>query len=433
MKNPPLHRYATRPGLYFTDDGGADAVVRSETADQVWFCVLEPLNQPSAFYADAVRLFNEPDVSFIEQAKTQRICTRRIPSLNLRETLFHMDGPNYGLWYVHLPKAWDGMQYGYRVNGPWDPNHGVSFNPYKLLLDPYAKGIEGKMELDPGAFAYECEIKNGKVAGSPFGPMSTVDSLGHMPVSVAIDDRDINKHMGEPSHPHVPWSKTVIYELHVKGFTANAPWLPPELRGTYAGLAHPATLSYLQDLGVTSIELLPIQAKQSELFLQERNRTNYWGYSTLGYFAPEASYATKQAQEAGAGAVRQEVIDMVRAMHEAGFEVIMDVVYNHTCESGRKARPSAGVDSTTSPITDGPKTRSVACTTRRDAAIRLTSPTRTSPPSPWIRFATGPSESASTASASTLRRRWRVLTANSRDTTRSCTRCAPICCSATSR
>ena len=258
MKNPPLHRYATRPGLYFTDDGGADAVVRSETADQVWFCVLEPLDQPSAFYADAARLFNEPGLTFIDQAKKQRICTRRIPSLNLRETLFRMDGPNYGLWYVHVPQAWDGMQYGYRVNGPWDPNHGVSFNPYKLLLDPYAKGIEGKMELDPGAFAYKCEIKNGKVAGSPFGPMSTVDSLGHMPVSVAIDDRDINKHMGEPSHPHVPWSKTVIYELHVKGFTANAPWLPPELRGTYAGLAHPATLSYLQDLGVTSIELLPI-------------------------------------------------------------------------------------------------------------------------------------------------------------------------------
>ena len=150
MKNPPLHRYATRPGLYFTDDGGADAVVRSETADQVWFCVLEPLDQPSAFYADAARLFNEPGLTFIDQAKKQRICTRRIPSLNLRETLFRMDGPNYGLWYVHVPQAWDGMQYGYRVNGPWDPNHGVSFNPYKLLLDPYAKGIEGKMELDPG-------------------------------------------------------------------------------------------------------------------------------------------------------------------------------------------------------------------------------------------------------------------------------------------
>lgn len=334
MKNPPLHRYATRPGLYFTDDGGADAVVRSETADQVWFCVLEPLDQPSAFYADAVRLFNEPGLTFIDQAKKQRICTRRIPSLNLRETLFRMDGPNYGLWYVHVPQAWDGMQYGYRVNGPWDPDHGVSFNPYKLLLDPYAKGIEGSMELDPGAFSYECEIVNGKVKGSPFGPMSTIDSVGHVPVSVAIDDRATNKHDGEPSHPHVAWSKTVIYELHVKGFTANAPWLPKELRGTYAGLAHPATLSYLQDLGVTSIELLPIQAKQSELFLQERGRVNYWGYSTLGYFAPEASYATKRSQEAGAAAVRQEVIDMVRALHEAGFEVIMDVVYNHTCESG---------------------------------------------------------------------------------------------------
>lgn len=334
MRNPPLHRYATRPGLYFTDDGGADAVVRSETADQVWFCVLEPLDQPSAFYAEAVRLFNEPDISFIEQVQSQKICTRRIPSLNLRETLFMMDGPNYGLWYVHIPKAWDGMHYGYRVNGPWDPNHGVSFNPYKLLLDPYAKGIDGSMKLNPGAFAYACEIMNGKVKGSPFGPMSTVDSLGHMPVSVAIDDRDANKHEGEPSHPHVAWSKTIIYELHVKGFTANAPWLPKELRGTYAGLAHPSTLSYLQDLGVTSIELMPIQAKQPELFLQERGRTNYWGYSTLGYFAPEPSYATRAAQEAGAAAVRKEVIDMVRALHEAGFEVIMDVVYNHTCESG---------------------------------------------------------------------------------------------------
>ena len=226
MKNPSLHRYATRPGLYFTDDGGADAIVRSETADQLWFCVLEPLDQPSAFYADAVRLFNEPGLTFIDQAMKQRICTRRIPSLNLRETLFRMDGPNYGLWYVHVPQAWDGMQYGYRVNGPWDPDHGVSFNPYKLLLDPYAKGIEGSMELDPGAFSYECEIVNGKVKGSPFGPMSTIDSVGHVPVSVAIDDRATNKHDGEPSHPHVAWSKTVIYELHVKGFTANALGFP---------------------------------------------------------------------------------------------------------------------------------------------------------------------------------------------------------------
>lgn len=115
-----------------------------------------------------------------------------------------------------------------------------------------------------------------KVIGSAYGAMSTVDSLGHMPVSVAIDDRDTHKHEGDPQHPHVPWRKTVIYEMHVKGFTANAPWLPESLRGTYAGLAHPTTLAYLQGLGITSIELLPIMAKQDELFLQEHGRKNYW-------------------------------------------------------------------------------------------------------------------------------------------------------------
>ena len=334
MRNPPLHRYATRPGLYFTDDGGADVIVRSETAGQVWLCVLEPVDKPSAFFQDAIRLFSDPGVSFIQQIHEFPVCTRIIEHLYLRETLFRMNGPNYGLWYVHLPKAWDGMQYGYRVDGAWDPKHGVRFNPYKFLLDPYGKGIEGSMELDPAAFSYQCEVHDRKVVGSAYGAMSTIDSLGHVPVSVAIDDRDIHKHEGDPGHPHVPWRKTVIYEMHVKGFTANAPWLPEELRGTYAGLAHPITLAYLQNLGVTTIELLPIQAKQDELFLQEHGRKNYWGYSTLSYFSPEPSYATKAAQEHGAGAVRQEVIDMVRALHEAGFEVIMDVVYNHTCEGG---------------------------------------------------------------------------------------------------
>ena len=334
MRNPPLHRYATRPGFYFTDDGGADVVVRSETAGQVWLCVLESIDQPSAFFQDAIRLFSDPGSSFIRQIHEFPVCTRIIEHLYLRETLFRMTGPNYGLWYVHLPKAWDGMRYGYRVDGAWDPKHGVRFNPYKFLLDPYGKGVEGSMELDPAAFSYACEVQDRKVIGSAYGEMSTVDSLGHVPVSVAIDDRDIHKHVGDPDHPHVPWRKTVIYELHVKGFTANAPWLPEELRGTYAGLAHPITLAYLQNLGVTSIELLPIQAKQDELFLQEHGRHNYWGYSTLSYFSPEPSYATKAAQAKGATAVRLEVINMVRALHEAGFEVIMDVVYNHTCEGG---------------------------------------------------------------------------------------------------
>ncbi|MDE5640903.1 MAG: glycogen debranching enzyme GlgX, partial [Bifidobacterium castoris] len=217
------------------------------------------------------------------------------------------------------------------------------------LLPPSSKGIDGSLPRHPAAFAYDCSLKNGLIKGSAWGAMNRLDSLGKVPISVAIDDRDVTKHDADPSHPHVPWSRTVIYELHVKGFTAKAPWLPEELRGTYAGLAHPTTLAYLQGLGVTSIELLPIMAKQSEVFLQERNCANYWGYSTLSFFSPEPSYATRTAQRRGARAVRHEVIEMVRALHSAGFEVIMDVVFNHTCEGGN-AGPSVcwrGLDNLT--------------------------------------------------------------------------------------
>lgn len=334
MKSPNLYRYATRPGVYFTDDGGADIVVRSETADRMWLSVLEPIDRPSRFYNETVRYVLGNDTDFFADSHQHQIYTRKLPSSPLRETLFLMEGPRYGLWYVHISHAWDGMRYGFRAEGKWDPEHSLRFNPNKLLLDPFAKGIDGAMTLHPAAFSYECELVDGKIVGDPNGAPSKLDSLGYVPLSVAIDDRDITKHDNEPNHPHIPWSKTVIYELHVKGFTANAPWLPEELRGTYAGLAHPNTLSYLQHLGVTSIELLPIMAKQPELFLQERGSTNYWGYSTLNFFSPEPSYATRKAQEEGPTAVRQEVIDMVRALHEAGFEVIMDVVFNHTCEGG---------------------------------------------------------------------------------------------------
>ena len=221
------HRYATRPGLYFTEDGGADVIVRSETADQVWLCIYEKVDQPTAFFNDAIRIFDDSATPFINEIHEHAVCTRIIEPMYVRETLFRMDGPNYGLWYVHLPKAWDGMRYAYRVDGAWDPSKGLRFNPYKLLLDPYGKGIDGRMKLSPAAFSYQCDVsEDGKVRGSAFGPMSTVDALGNMPVSVAIDDRDKTKHDADPSHPHVPWSKTVLYELHVKGFTANAPCCP---------------------------------------------------------------------------------------------------------------------------------------------------------------------------------------------------------------
>ena len=203
MQLPQLHRYATRPGLFFTEDGGADVVARSETAEQLWFCVLESLDVPSAFYNDAVRIHDDADsAEFIQAMQQHRICTRVVRGLRMRETLFRMDGPNYGLWYLHLPKAWNGMHYGYRAQGAWDPKHGLRFNPYKFLIDPYAKGVEGRMRLDPAAFAYECEIDaEGHVKGSAWGAMNRLDSLGKVPMSIAIDDRDVTKHDADPSHP----------------------------------------------------------------------------------------------------------------------------------------------------------------------------------------------------------------------------------------
>lgn len=334
MHNPPLHRYATRPGFYFTDDGGADAVVRSETADQLWLCIYEPADRPATNPEGAVTLDMSSHEARMRQLRENPVCTRVIERLGLRETLLLMQGPNYGLWYVHVPHAWDGMRYAYRADGAWDPQHGVRFNPYKVLLDPYSKGIDGRMKLDAGAFSYRCDVVDRTVVNADHESRSDVDSLGTTPISVALDDRRPAGSAEPPTHPHVPWSTTIVYELHVRGFTAKAPWLPPALRGTYAGLAHPTTIAYLTSLGVTSIELLPIQAKQDEIFLQERNRHNYWGYSTLGFFAPEPSYATQHAREEGPKSVLREVIDMVRALHEAGLEVIMDVVYNHTCEGG---------------------------------------------------------------------------------------------------
>lgn len=337
MRNPSLHRYATRPGLYLTDDGGADVIVWSETAQRMWVSVIEDLHEPSVYYDIATPLAQGHTLALPESLRLYPVAVREVPAVGLRETLFAMQGPEYGMWSVHIPYLKDGMRYGIRADGAWNPKRGVQFNPYKILLDPCGKGIDGQMQLVPEAFSYECSIDaQGNISGSAYGPMSKLDSLGFVPLSVVIDDRDEHKHAGDPEHPHVPWSTTILYELHVKGFTQTAPWLPEELRGTYAGLAHPQTITYLQRLGITSVELLPIFAKQTEVAVAQRGLTNYWGYSTLGYFAPEPSYATARAQRAGAQAVRQEVIDMVRALHEAGIEVILDVVYNHTCESGNE-------------------------------------------------------------------------------------------------
>jgi glycogen operon protein len=338
MKRPLLHRYATRPGFFLTQDGGADAVVWSENAESMWLSVIEDRSQPSTFadlafsYAPELNTQDTEETSFFDFAAQHSVVSREIG--DYRETLLSMNGPNYGRWFVHLPHAWDGMRYGYRAGGAWNPKSGLRFNPYKFLIDPCAKGIEGSVQHSASLFPYECTMADGVAQGNAFGSMSTQDSLGDVPFSVVVDDRDENKHDDDPDHPHIPWASTLIYELHVKGFTQKAPWLPEGLRGTYAGLADPHTIGYLKELGITSVELLPIFAKQTEPSVKSRGAENYWGYSTLNFFSPEPSYATETARCKGPRAIRQEVIDMVHSLHEAGIEVILDVVYNHSCEGG---------------------------------------------------------------------------------------------------
>ena len=238
-----------------------------------------------------------------------------------------MHGPQRGAWGAHVSGVGPGQRYAYRVHGEWNPSEGLLANPRKLTLDPYARALEGAPVLGPEIFAHEVDADYNPLY-VPFTP-SALDSAGHVAVGVVTG----------PSFPVVPGPKvpqerTVIYETHVKGLTLNMSGVPPELRGTYAGLAHPVTVNYLKNLGVTTIEVLPIHASFSEVFLLTRGRTNYWGYSTLSYFAPEPSYATRAARRAGPQAVLDEVRGMVSILHEAGLEIIMDVVYNHTCESG---------------------------------------------------------------------------------------------------
>ncbi|GHG56910.1 glycogen operon protein GlgX homolog [Flavimobilis marinus] len=239
-----------------------------------------------------------------------------------------LEGPVLGVWRAHVPGVQPGQRYGFRVDGPWDPRAGLRYNPAKLLVDPYARGIEGDLEYGAEAFGY---LTDATGAGDPYGPRSPHDSLGHVPLSVVVGPGFTPR---TADRPRVPWSDTVLYEAHVRGLTMNLPDVPAELRGTYAGVAHPATIAHLRALGVTTIELLPVHASTNEHHLVDKGLTNYWGYNTIGFFAPEPRYAMASSRAAGAGAVLDEVKGMVQLLHEAGIEVVLDVVYNHTCEGG---------------------------------------------------------------------------------------------------
>ncbi|WP_326836599.1 glycogen debranching protein GlgX [Amycolatopsis rhabdoformis] len=222
----------------------------------------------------------------------------------------------FGVWHGLVPGVTPGQRYGYRVHGPYDPGRGLRCNPAKLLVDPYAHRISGRL-TDLGA-------AQGFVGDPDRGPASTVDSLGSVPLSVVTSP-------GGPDtgvKPEVPFEESVIYELHVKGFTELHPFIPEALRGTYLGLAHPVAIEHLTRLGVTTVELLPVHAFADEPSLVKAGRHNYWGYSPLGYFAPHPGYASEPGREV------EEFRTMVAALHAANIEVIVDVVFNHTCEGG---------------------------------------------------------------------------------------------------
>lgn len=218
-----------------------------------------------------------------------------------------------------VPSLRPGTLYGLRVHGPYDPEQGHRCNPNKLLVDPYAKALWGDPDWSAHVFGYP--------VGQPDGDLQAClhDSANGVPRSVVVDDAF---DWGTDAPPAVPWRKTVIYEAHVKGLTKLHPAVPENLRGTYLGVCHPAVLEHLKALGVTAIELLPIHEAADDGHLIEKGLRNYWGYSTLGFFAPEQHYATDRSP----GAAVREFKTMVKALHSAGIEVILDVVYNHTCE-----------------------------------------------------------------------------------------------------
>ncbi|MFI1168216.1 glycogen debranching protein GlgX [Streptomyces sp. NPDC020801] len=221
------------------------------------------------------------------------------------------------VWHGYLPGTGPGQRYGYRVHGPWHPAAGHRCNPKKLLLDPYARAVDGQIDNHPSLHER-----------APHGP-DPADSAGHTMLGVVTDPAF---DWGDDRPPHRAYSDTVIYEAHVRGLTRTHPGVPPELRGTYAGLAHPAVIEHLTALGVTAVELMPVHQFVQDGVLQGRGLSNYWGYNTIGFFAPHNGYAAHGTR----GRQVAEFKSMVRALHAAGLEVILDVVYNHTAEGNEK-------------------------------------------------------------------------------------------------
>ena len=235
------------------------------------------------------------------------------------ETRIEMTEQNSDVWHNYIPGLQPGQRYGYRVYGPYDPMHGLRCNPNKLLLDPYAKAIEGNIDGDESLFSYWFKSPDDTSA------MNDLDSAAHTMKSAVINPYF---DWGNDQHPYISYHDSVIYEAHVRGMTNLNMDVPPDIRGTYAGLAYPSVIEYLKKLGVTAIELMPIHQFVNDSFLQEKGLSNYWGYNTIGFFAPHNAYSSSGER----GEQVNEFKSMVKAYHHAGMEVILDVVYNHTAE-----------------------------------------------------------------------------------------------------
>ncbi len=232
------------------------------------------------------------------------------------ETRINVEESDAHVWHVYLPTVTPGQRYGYRVHGPYDPTWGQRCDPNKLLLDPYAKAIDGQIEDHPSLFSYEVGDEEQR---------NTADSAGHTMMAVVINPYFDWGHDRPPKHEY---HESVIYEAHVKGMTQQHPDVPEEIRGTYAGMAHPAIIEHLTGLGITAVELMPVHQFVNDPTLQGKGLSNYWGYNTIGFFAPHNAYSS-----IGSGGEQvQEFKSMVKALHAADIEVILDVVYNHTAE-----------------------------------------------------------------------------------------------------
>jgi glycogen operon protein len=256
---------------------------------------------------------------FTENATAVELCLFDGPETGKESHRIRLEEQTDLVWHVYIPGLWPGQHYGYRVHGPYDPKAGHRFNPNKLLIDPYAKSIAGTIEWSDAMFGYRVGDRKGTLSFDPR------DNAANVPKCVVIDQAFT---WGGDRLLKTPWDKTVIYEVHVKGFTARHPDIPDHMRGTYSALTTPAVIDYLVDLGVTAVELLPIHQFVRDKHLADRGLTNYWGYNTIGFFAPDIRYAVSPVRGRGV----REFKTMVKTLHSAGIEVVLDVVYNHTAE-----------------------------------------------------------------------------------------------------